>query len=372
MKKFFAILVLALMLPAFVLAETTFDGSVVAREAVSVTAPFGGTVSNFSLREGSRIALGDRIAAIATTKVYATADGTVTGLFAQVGDSVESVVSRYGAVMYVVPTSKYTITADIQKAYNSSETKYVNIGETVYMTCTSDGAHTATGLVTAASGTSYTVESTSGELMLGETVYLYRSADRTAKSRIGRGSVSRTKEISVSGSGSILKLHVKDGDTVARGDLLFETVTGSLDGLYAAGNDILSTVSGVVATVNTSVGSNVNKGDTLLTVYTMDTLQVEISVNEYDLPTIAEGDTVALTFNYDESKSMQTTGTVEMISHLSSSAEGSEASYPAYISFVPDEDVRIGMTVVITTLDGAAEAAEGAEESAGEAEEQAE
>ncbi len=28
-------------------------------------------------------------------------------------------------------------------------------------------------------------------------------------------------------------MHVKAGDTVERGELLFETVTGTLDGLYA-------------------------------------------------------------------------------------------------------------------------------------------
>ena len=109
-----------------------------------------------------------------------------------------------------------------------------------------------------------------------ETVYLYRSPDYASTSRIGRGTVGRTPEIAVSGSGSILRLHVKDGDTVSRGDLLFETVTGTLDGLFATGNEIVSDVSGVIATVNTSAGANVNKGDALLTVYTMDTLQVEI------------------------------------------------------------------------------------------------
>ena len=351
MKKFFAILVLALMLPAFVLAETTFDGSVVAREAVSVTAPFGGTVSNFSLREGSRIALGDRIAAIATTKVYATADGTVTGLFAQVGDSVESVVSRYGAVMYVVPTSKYTITADIQKAYNSSETKYVNIGETLYISCASDGDHTAVGTVVSASGTTYTVETIRGELIMEESVNLYRDPSLDSKSRVGRGTVGRTSEIAVTGSGSILRLHVSDGDSVSRGDILYETVTGTFDGLYATSNEILSDVSGVVASVNTSAGATVNKGDTLLTVYTMDSLQIEISVGEYDLASIAEGDTVKISFNYDENHEAETTGTVEMISHLSSSDDNSEASYLAYVNFVPNEDVRIGMTAVVSSID---------------------
>ena len=351
MKRFLAILMIVLTLPAFALAETTFDGAVVARDAVSVTAPFGGTVSHFSLRAGSRIQLGDRIATIATDKVYATADGTVTGLFAQVGDNVENVVSRYGAVMYVVPTSKYTISADIEKAYNSSETKYVNIGEKLYVSCTSDGDHTAVGTVVSASGTAYTVETESGTLLMGETVNLYRDPARTSKSRVGRGTVGRTAEIAVTGSGSILRLHVKDGDQVSRGDLLFETVTGQFDGLYATTNEILSDVSGVVASVNTSAGATINKGDTVLTVYTMDSLQIEISVGEYDLVSIKEGDTVTISFNYDESKEQQTTGTVEMISHLSTSGDSSEASYLAYINFVPNEDVRIGMTAVVSTMD---------------------
>ena len=204
MKKILAMMLALLMLPTLVLAETTFDGKVVAGDAVSVTAPFGGTVSNFRLRAGSRINVGDAVATINTTKVYAPADGTIAGVFAQTGDSVDDVKNRWGAVMYIMPTRKYTITADIEKAYNSSETKYVNIGETVYIACTAASDHTAVGIVTAASGNTYTVETTSGTLMMEETVNIYRTADLAAKSRIGRGTVCRTQEISVGGSGSIL------------------------------------------------------------------------------------------------------------------------------------------------------------------------
>lgn len=350
MKKILAFVMTMLLLSTCALAETTFDGKVVAGDAVSVTAPFGGTVSNFRLRAGSRISVGDAVATINTTKVYAPADGTIAGVFAQTGDAVTDVKNRWGAVMYIMPTRKYTITADIEKAYNSSETKYVNIGETVYIACTAASDHTAVGVVTAASGNTYTVETTSGTLMMEETVNIYRTADYAAKSRIGRGTVGRTQEISVDGSGSILKLHVKDGDVVERGQLLFETVTGTLDGLYATSNEILSDVSGVIATVSTSAGANVSKGDTLLTVYTMDTLQIEISVNEYDLAAIAEGDEVEITFNYDPDQPIQVKGTVSMISHLSSTSNN-EASYLAYVDFVPDDNVRIGMTAVITTID---------------------
>ena len=111
-----------------------------------------------------------------------------------------------------------------------------------------------------------------------------------------------------------------------------------------------SDVEGVIATINTSAGANVNKGDTLLTVYTMDTLQIEISVNEYDLASISEGDAVEITFNYDPDLPTRMTGKVSMISHLSTSQD-SEASYLAYVDFVPNEDVRIGMTAVVTTID---------------------
>ncbi|MBQ9008767.1 MAG: HlyD family efflux transporter periplasmic adaptor subunit [Clostridia bacterium] len=360
MKKLIGIMLVFLLVPVFALASTTFEGTVVSGEVVSVTAPFGGTISHFSLRAGSRIGVGNVVATIATDKVYATADGTIAGVFAQVGDNVENVVNRYGAVMYIVPEHKYTISADIEKAYNSAETKYVNIGETLYMSCTSDGAHTAVGVVTAASDTTYTVETISGQLLMEEYVYLYRSPDYTSKTRVGRGKVSRTAEISVNGSGSILRFHVKDGDKVKRGDLLFETVTGEFDGLYATGNEIVSDVSGIIASVDTAAGKTVSKGDTLLTVYSMDSLQIKISVNEYDLVSIREGDTVNLSFNYDENNSMQTTGTVSMISHLSESEEGSEANYPAYIDFVPNENIRIGMTVSVSTIDDrpAAEPAE--------------
>ena len=351
MKKALLVLLLVLLCPALALAATTFEGTVVSGEVVSVTAPFGGTVSNFSLRAGGRIDFGDVVATIATNKVYASADGTIAGVFAQAGDSVENVQSRYGAVMYIVPEHKYSIAADIEKAYSSSETKYINIGETVYINCTSDGAHSAVGIVTAASDTSYTVETVSGELLMEETVNIYRSPDYASKTRVGRGTVGRTAEIAVSGSGSILKLHVKDGDKVKRGDLLFETVTGEFDGLYATSNEIVSDVGGIIASVDTAAGKTVSKGDTILTVYTMDSLQIEISVNEYDLVSIHEGDTVKLSFNYDENNTLQLQGKVSMISHLSNSESGSEANYPAYIDFTPNENIRIGMTVSVSTID---------------------
>lgn len=347
-----AALMLALM-PAAALGDNTFDGKVVAGEAISVTAPFGGTVASLSIRAGTQLSVGEPIAEIETGKVYATADGTVTGVFAQAGDGVENVVSRYGAVMYILPDNKYVITADIEKAYNSSDMKYVNIGETVYLRCVSDGDHTATGVITSASGTNYTVETTSGELIMEESVNIYRTPDYATKSRIGRGTVSRNPGLAMGGSGSILRLHVKDGDAVKRGELLYETVTGSLNGLYATDNVILSDVNGVIASVGVTAGGNVTKGDTLLTVYPRESLQIETTIDEYDLATIAEGDKVSISFSWDESNATKMEGVVSMISHISESSATGEAAYKAYIDFTPTDEVRLGMTVVVNTVDKA-------------------
>ena len=352
MKRFSIILALFVMvsalLPAVSLAETTFDGTVVSSESISVTAPFGGIVSSFAVRQGDQIEQGDVIATVATTKVYAPAAGVVTGIFGQAGDAVEDVVTRVGAVLYIEPEQKYSITADIQYAYNDSDNKYVNIGETVYLySYSSSYDHSAIGTITATNGTTYTVETTEGELLMGETVSVFRSSTYKAASRIGRGSVSRTAAIAVSGSGSILTMHVQDGDTVERGQLLYETVTGTLDGLYATSNEIVADVSGIVASVSTSSGSTVSKGDTLLTVYPRENMQVQIEVDEYDLTEIQEGDQLQLEFNYDDEENVTVVGTVAMISHVSATTDSSDATYYAYIDFTPNQNIRLGMTVVV-------------------------
>ena len=95
-----SLLVLALALTPFAaFAETTFDGSVVAGEALSVTAPFGGAVASLAMKEGAEISLGDTICTLETTKVYAPHDGVVSGVFGQPGDAVDTVTAKIALVM---------------------------------------------------------------------------------------------------------------------------------------------------------------------------------------------------------------------------------------------------------------------------------
>lgn len=149
-------------------------------------------------------------------------------------------------MLFIEPTNKYAIAASTEKAYNRSENKFIHVGETVYLKCTSDGSHRGTGVVTgmAKRPASTTWRSPGGEFYIAETVSIYRRSDYAESSRIGRGTVAAAKVVAIKGSGSILKMHVENGDFVERGELLFETVTGTLDGLYAPGNEIICEVSG--------------------------------------------------------------------------------------------------------------------------------
>ena len=355
-KKWLALtLTVMALMPTFALAQEEFDGSVIAGDTVTVTAPYGGTVKSVSLRAGELIDVGDAVATMQTTQVLAPEDGTVRGVFAQAGDTLDKTT-----VLYVAPVSKYTITCSIDKAYSTIATKYVHVGETVYIKCAPDGTHKAVGIITAADGTQYTVQTTGGELYMEETVYVYRSDAYTYQTRIGSGTVGRTAELALTGTGSLLKTYVQDGDEVERGQLLFETVEGSLDALGLYSDTIQSDAQGVIAEVKVTAGQKVAKGDVLLTVYKPTDYQIAFSVDEDLLSTVDVGDVVNITFHWDEDTASAVQGTVTDISYVSEtgtastttgSTTSSSTTYQGYIAFEADDSVRLGMSVTISTID---------------------
>ena len=359
MKKVLA-WVLVLMLTAFGgLAEISFKGNVVASEKAAVKSPFGGTVEKLYLRVGDLVEIGDSVARIGTSRVYATAEGKVSGIFGQEGDSAETLTTRYGGVVYIEPTNKYIVTASTEKAYNSSETKYIRVGERVFLSCTQDGSHTGTAVVTSvkvaedgSGNTNYALEVTGGEFYMAETVGIFRSSKYEAETRIGRGTIGQNAAIAVGGTGSILKMDVEVGDSVERGQVLFETVEGVLDGLYAMDNTIVSDVQGIVATVDAAVGAGATKGGNLITVYARDAFQIKVNVSEFDLASIAEGNKVYIEFEWNNAEIKRYKGQVERISYLNESGENANnVSYAAYIDFTPDETVRLGMSVIVYVVD---------------------
>lgn len=354
MKKFLLAALCALLaLPLGAQAETMFAGEVTAGDTQVIAAPYGGVVENVRVRVGDSVGVGDVIAQVATTKVYATTEGTVSGVFAQAGDAADGIKERYGALVYIEPLNRYTLEASTEKAYNSSENRYIHIGETVYLSCTKDGTHQGRGVVTAIDKDDeqkYTVEVTGGEFYMGETVGIYRDEAYSNESRIGRGTVGRTTPVAVNGEGSVLRVHVKAGDAVERGELLLETVSGALDGLYAPDTQVLSDIKGVIASVEAGNGTAVEKGAKIATIYPEDAMQVSMVISESDLMDVTVGKEATIEFNWDADSEKRFKGVISSISYVNEKEEGSSGSaaqYVAYIDFTPDETVRLGMTVVV-------------------------
>ena len=352
---------IAATLGAQALAEVSFPGKVISKDTLAVSAPFGGLIEAIDLRKGDPIHVGDAVATIKTTKVYAEMDGVVSGIFAREGDESEGIIERYGGLMYLEPINKYLVAATTEKAYNSSSTKYIHIGEKVYLSCTKDGTHVGTALVTKVSevdesgNTPYSLEVVGGEFYMGETVGIFRTQDYAANGRIGRGTIQQNAAIPVKGSGSVLKLHVQVGDHVERGELLFETVEGVLDGLYAMDNTIVSSLDGIVASVDVSQGGSVEKGGKLITVYPKDAMQIEMNVSELDLNDVHEGDKVRIEFEWDADGELSLEGTIAAISHVGvekEGASGGDAAYSAYVNFTPVDSVRLDMSVIVYVMDG--------------------
>ena len=352
MKKVFAILMaLVLVLGGTALAETelSYEGKVVAGETIPVAAPFGGRMGEVPLHKGDPVQEGDTLATIKTTLNYAPVEGTVTGLYVAEGDNTEDINARYEAFLYIEPTRKYTVDATSEKAFNTNDNYFIHLGERVYLKCTQDGTHEGTDMVTKLSETGYTIEVTGGEFYLDEKVYVYRDEKYSKEKRIGKGTVKRAAAVPVKGAGSVLRLHVKSGDFVERGELLFETVEGVLDGYYAPDNTVKSPVTGVIESVEKNPGDTAAKGDTLVKIAPTKSFQVEFDVPEEDLFLLEEGAPVEMELRWDSSSEKLYTGKIVSISRMNEEQkEGTDKKvYKAYASFEPDERIRLGMSMLI-------------------------
>lgn len=344
MKKLLSIMATMALLLGTAQASETFDGTVIAGDTISVTAPYGGTVDQVLVKAGEVIGVGEEILTVEAEHVMATEDGTIRGVFAREGYNAQN------TVMYLAPVSKYTVSASVSKAYSSAATKYVTIGEKVYIRCVKDGTHRARGVITAVQGTNYTVQTTAGELYMEETVEIFRTEDYDDKSSIGRGTVSRTDAIPMSGTGSILRMHVSDGEEVERGQILFETVSGVIDAAIVADPAVRSQVGGVVAEIKAQAGQKIAQGDVILQVYQPEDYLISFAITEDMLSSVQAGDKVQIYFHWNEDKSMPFAGTVTEVSYIGSAKEGSsDMTYTGYIAFEADETVRLGMNVTIVT-----------------------
>ncbi len=342
MKKLILCLLLLFAFTSSAFAENiSFSGTVVSSETVEVYADSTATVESIGVKAGQYVDAGDTLAILATTKVYSPLNGVVTALFAEPGDNAADAAAAWGSVMLLDEAAAFTVSADIEKAYSSLETQTIIPGETVYLRSRSAEERKGMGIVTAIDNTAYTVKGTQGNFVPGESVNVFRTSDFADASCLGRGTIARLAPTAVTAEGTIALVAVNAGSTVKKGDLLMETVSGS-----AASPILTAPIAGIIAQINLTQGSSATEGEAAFVFYPESTMQIECTVPEGDLRYIAVGDTVSVTFLWDDNRHY--VGNVDSISAV---PQDGTTNYTAIIAFEPDSDIRYGMTAMIEPIE---------------------
>ena len=326
MKKKLTILLLALTLTTSALAEA-YEGTTAPLSTAVVTAESSGIVQSLDVEAGNHVKSGDVMATLKPERTFAAQDGSISLVNAREGDRID------GTLLALMPLERYMIYCTVDKAYQSTESTLVHSGETVYVRCTADGSHRAVGVLTEIEGEEYRVVTLGGELYLGETVYLYRSDAFTASQRIGIGTVVSNDTQSYEASGTVSRLMVEEGDTVERGQLLYEINGGTIG----------APVSGIVTAVNVRAGEAVEADQIMAEIVPDGQVCVEIQVNESDASSFTKGYRVALTQTFD-AEERTFGGTV-----VDSAWLAEDALYTVRI--LPDEGLQLplGMSVTVRT-----------------------
>ncbi len=367
MKKAIAGLMILCLMGGAALADTiSFSGRVEASATTEIYTPVGGTVEELAVKAGQKVNADTVIARIRTTKVYATEDGTVTAVDGEPGDDAKTLADKYGAVMYMEGNGIYSIYATTSKDYASKEEDAVHPGETVYVQSRSRSDSHGEALVTTVDSAGFTVLVSSGLYAVGDSCVIYRDSSTASASRIGQGTVSKIAPTAVTGTGSIVRYAVQAGETVKRGQLLFETVDGGFDGLEMTGTEIRAGIEGTIAKLNVEQGGSIARDSIVAVIYPKDAVWVVANVAEADLEDLEIGQTVKVEMDWNLDQGISYEGRVEMISALGSVGEAG-TTYPVYISFTPDENTRYSMTAVVSTIDEAEGEAAALSETASEA-----
>ena len=202
----------ALTLTASCALAATADAKIVAPNTEKITAPFAGTLLPFDYETGDSVSAHETLFTLDTTPVYATQAGTVSAVFASVGDDASGVAAHYGALAVVEPKNALYIDASTEQAYDDADNRYIHAGESLYLKM---GNTKGTGVVTGVSGKKYTVEILTGDYDVNDTVRCFRESTAPSDSEVGRGKVTRYADVQVlADSGRIAAVHVKPGDTV--------------------------------------------------------------------------------------------------------------------------------------------------------------
>ena len=345
MKKLLALLLtLLLMLPLLsASAEAlTLEGTVECVQSLPIFSLAKGNVNEIRCAVGDRVTQDRCIVTVTTTKVYAPVTGKVW-LWGNAGDKMDELTAQYGAAAYIEPSQPYTIKTRAVDA--NGRAAEAHPGQRVYLICMTDGKKTGEGVITVVSGGEFTVQVEQSNFADSDVISIYTTADHAANNRIGRGNLTRAGISACGGTGYIVRTHVKSGDAVQKGDLIYETVEGSFLPGAARLDEIAVPEDGVIAEMKVGRGQEMDDKTIVALLYPDAQMRVRALAPESALSDYRVGDTVYITGQSGKTWM----GIIEKISQIPEESENPyDRFYPLYITVAKNDGLYYGMNVTVS------------------------
>lgn len=345
MKKLLAgLLTLLLLLPLLsASAEAlTLEGTVECVQSLPIVSLAKGNVNELRCAVGDRVTADQCIATVMTTKVYAPVTGKVW-LWGSAGDKLEELTAQYGAAAYIEPSQPYTIKTKAVDA--NGRAVEVHPGQRAYLICMTDGKKTGEGVITAVGRDEYTVQVEQSNFADSDVISIYITADHAVANRIGRGNLTRAGISACGGTGYIVRTHVKSGDAVQKGDLIYETVEGSFLPGAERLDEIAVPEDGVIAEMKVGRGQEIDDKTVVALLYPDAQMRVRALAPESALSDYRVGDTVYITGQSGKTWM----GIIEKISQIPEESENPyDRFYPLYITVAKNDGLYYGMNVTVS------------------------
>ncbi len=321
-------------------------GIIQAPDAITLFAPMGGQVGDFSWQPGDRVQADEPALSLSPAMITAAGDGHIAGLQAQAGDMAAAVMGRYGALAYIKPLNSWRIEATISSTADTVKNRDIAIGQSLRVQHgTGDDKVRGEALVVALSGKALVLEMPLGDFELEDDVKLYLpdSKDNARADYVGSGLVSRPAALPVGGEGIIAAVLVSEGDEVSRGQplMLLDSATARYTKDSQAEPEIHFAQDGVIGEVYIRPGQFVQQGQALMSILPQENLEAALEVDELDIARVRVGDSIRVSVDaYDGERS----GTVKRIMPLGQVVLDT-TKFIGSVAFESSDDLLIGMHV---------------------------
>ena len=293
--------------------------------------------------------------------VRAEVAGVVSSLKVAKGDEVTS-----GQEVAVIrDNSKMTLALE----FPAADAAGFSVGQSADVTL--DGTfETLTGTITAVTGTDTL---STGNLLTRTVTIAVRNAGGLTTAQAATASINGVSSIgsatfgyqaertlTAQAAGTVTSIHVQEGQTVAKDDILIELSGDDLTESIQSASETLrsaeislqnlqdtmanytvtSPISGTIIEKDAKVGDAVKSGDTLCVIYDLSYLEMVINVDELQISSLTVGQKVQITADAVQDKNY--VGTVTRVS-MKGTSNGGTTTYPVTIRIDETDGLRPGM-----------------------------